>query len=519
MKRKRYGVIFLTSLIVFILVAVIAHKYVIDKVEEKISSEAEKINLTYDAIQVNLFSGNIVLETAQLFLQGKTDTNHKLSCDIKCIELKGFDFTDYLFHKNIKLKRVNLLKPSVLYNLQDSSEIGNLMNYFKNRTHQDLDIEIDVFQIENADLKAFKSARDSIIFQVDSIDLEVLDISKKRKKGTNPFKYGSLSLNANNLFYDLGTFEKITVASLQTDLNRATCVGVSMETKFSREAFSARLEKERDWYQVSVDSIVINGMNTSNRKSILHTAVDSVGIYVPKIDIYRDKLLPDNFEYKPLYSELIRDMSHKFSINQTSIYNGKVFYEEKLNNTSEKAELKFFNLNGHIKNLGNYYMPKDSIGTHLYFTSDFMDKTPVEIDWNFNVNDPEDKFMFKAKIGQVAATDFNQFIEPKMNLKLEGELRKMYFTIDGTNYSSNINLKINYNNFKVTVFRRNGREKNKLLSGLANLFLKKTSRNEDDNFREASKEGIKREQDKSFFSFLWLSVREGLINAMIGDSG
>ena len=113
------------------------------------------------------------------------------------------------------------------------------------------------------------------------------------------------------------------------------------------------------------------------------------------------------------------------------------------------------------------------------------------------------------------ANQMNQFMEPNLNIRLDGELLKTYFTIDGNTNVSNIDLKTKYENFDVIVLKENGKEKNKFLSGLINLFVSKDSNDQSDNFRKASVQNVVRIKHKSVFNFIWISIRAGLKEAML----
>ena len=45
----------------------------------------------------------------------------------------------------------------------------------------------------------------------------------------------------------------------------------------------------------------------------------------------------------------------------------------------------------------------------------------------------------------------NQFMEPNLNVQLKGEITKAYFTINGNNLTSSIDLKLKYDDFDVII--------------------------------------------------------------------
>jgi len=139
------------------------------------------------------------------------------------------------------------------------------------------------------------------------------------------------------------------------------------------------------------------------------------------------------------------------------------------------------------------------------------------VDWSFDVNDKQDNFVFKADLGGLKADHLNQFMQPNLNLKLEGDLAKTMFTIDGNAVTSNVDLKTKYTNFDIILLKENGNEKNKLLSKIINIFVSKDSKDAKDNFRNSNTKTVERDQTKSIFNFVWKNAQAGLISAMAGD--
>src|SRR5690606_8718866 len=96
----------------------------------------------------------------------------------------------------------------------------------------------------------------------------------------------------------------------------------------------------------------------------------------------------------------------------------------------------------------------------------------------------------------------NSFTEPNLNVRLEGELDKTYFTISGTDDISSIDFKVKYHDFNVMALQHNGKEKNKLLSDVINIFVCKISESEAYSIKEAIKYKIEREKTQSVINFI-----------------
>src|SRR5690606_19665733 len=192
-----------------------------------------------------------------------------------------------------------------------------------------------------------------------------------------------------------------------------------------------------------------------------------------------------------------------------------IIYSEKVNADQPAGEIIFTQLNANLKNVSNTYASADK--TQIRIQSNFMETTPLKVEWDFDVNDSSDTFTFKADLGKMSAERMNMFTKPNLKVQLEGEVLQTYFTMQGNPNQSRIDLKLKYDNFEVLVLDKKGQKINKFLSSVANLFIKKNSETTSDDFRESFSE-VERDKTKSVFNFLWLNVKAGLLEAMTGGS-
>lgn len=512
---------FLITIVGISIIAIVLYysgrEYIENKIENKIIALCKKSNILYDSLEIDLLNNQISINGPRLAISWQNKPDNDFNWNLSDIKLSGFSYKDYLMDKKIRLKTISLNNPSITYYKNDSLEFK--ANEKKWKVHADTDVFIENIIIDNAFVNIINTQTDSLISQIGKLDLKISDITVRDSLSENPFEYKRIQLNVKDLLYDCGKFEQLCISEVKTDLKEFKLRDIMMKTKYPKKEYYELLEKERDWYHVTIDSLNVSQIGMIVLDSLKHYKIGTIQIYDPNIQILRNKLLPDDYDYKPLYSQMLREVDFSFEIDSLNIHNGSVTYNEKVDNSSNTAKLEFSELNGRLKNFANHFQNQESPKTQIEIDGKFMGTTPLDAFWEYNVLDESDSFLFTANIGRIDAAQFNQFIEPQINAVLSGVLKKTYFTISGTDYYSNIDMKLNYDDFKVTVFKKNSNEKNKLLSSLANLFIKKTTRREEDNFRETSKRDIRRDTSKSFFNFIWMNVREGLIIAMIGDAG
>lgn len=213
---------------------------------------------------------------------------------------------------------------------------------------------------------------------------------------------------------------------------------------------------------------------------------------------------------------MLRDLGFDLTLDNIFLNNTSITYTEKTKEETSGGKILFSKLNAEIKNLSNTYKAKDSL-TAIRVKAIFMDNTPIDVDWNFDVNNLQDSFVFKAKMGGLNAESMNQFMEPNLNIQLEGAIKQTYFTINGTDDTSHIDLQIKYDAFDVIILKQKTKKKNKLLSSIVNIFVSKDSEDVSNDFIKGSKSDIERVKNKSVFNYLWINIKEGLLHAMTGD--
>src|SRR5690606_40624820 len=111
------------------------------------------------------------------------------------------------------------------------------------------------------------------------------------------------------------------------------------------------------------------------------------------------------------------------------------------------GELSFTKMNVDIKNISNTYDQSEK--TTLDIDAVFMARTPLKVKWEFDVNNVNDAFVFRVDIGKLPAADLNPFSQPNLKVKLVGELLKTYATVSGDANTSRVDMRVNYEDFKV----------------------------------------------------------------------
>lgn len=515
---KRFKKIGITVAAVFVLgivLFVVADNIVKNKVENLLQNELPaNLQLTYSELKISTINGRITLVKPQIVQKGEITNNENFTASLEILLIDDVSYWDVLFNDKMYIQNIELNTPTIVYFKNDTID----KNEYKKQNAKELkqSFHIEKLSILNGDVTVFDAANDSLLLKSSGMMLVMDDVmtDAKTMEKKLPFTYSNYELKMQEVFLKSGEYENLKVGDVNINKQKAVLKSVKLQTKYSKAQLSRRITKERDHFDISIDSMVLDSQQFGYKKdSIFYFKTSKLSLYQPQLNVYRDKLVADDPSIKLLYSRMLRELPIDLTINDLIIEKGTINYSEKVNADQPAGEIVFTQLDAQLKNVSNTYASTDK--TQIRIQSYFMETTPLKVEWDFDVNDASDTFTFKADLGTMPAERMNMFTQPNLKVQLVGEVLQTYFTMQGNPNQSRIDLKLKYDNFEVKVLDKKGQKINKFLSSIANLFIKKDSETSTDDFREAYVE-VERDKTKSVFNFLWLNVKAGLLEAMTG---
>ncbi len=511
-KYKIASVLLGTAVSVFVLFWV-ANWQVEKKIGQTLNQLPDHIKLSYSDLDVNVLFGNITLKSPKCEVFGKTTGEMISQVHIDNISIEDLSYWDYLFNKKISVERLLVQSPVVKYIKNDKVKQADFKGEIMGRITQN--IEIGQVLLQKSDILVVRKEDDSLVFSSPDFNLKV-DVLKFNQKENKSFEFDDFSIEVKSIKYALSKYDDLFVDSLSATKTSSFLKSVNIKTKFGKEALSEVINAERDHFNIHFKSVEILGQELKVLKdSTFGLKSKGAKINEPHFEIYRDKLVADDLKPKPLYSKMLRDLNFDLAIDTLKINQGTITYSEKVKADKGSGRINFNKLDASIANLGNIY--DENTETQIEVNTEFMEGSALKTQWYFKVQDTTDRFVFKADLGHITAASLNSFSEPNLNTRFNGELHQTFFTIDGNPTFSNVDLKMKYDNFEVSMLKENGREKNKFLSGLINWFILNDSNKNEEGYRYGHAEQVERDQTKSVFNFIWLSIKSGLVSAIAND--
>ncbi len=516
-RYKKIGIIVSVSILLGILLCVCADKFVKNKVENLLHNELPaNLQLTYSDLKISTINGSVTLKNPQIIQTGEFTNNTNFSASLESLKIDDVSYWELLFNDKIYIQNLELNTPTVVCFKNDTID----KKAYKKQTTKSIKyaLQIEKFSIINGDMTVFDAANDSLLLKSHQVMLTMNDVMTDAKtlEKKLPFSYSDYELKMQELFVKSGDYENFSVSDLHINKQKSVLKSVKLLTKYSKAQLSRRISKERDHFDISIDSMVINKQQFGYKNDTLfYFKTPKISLFQPKLHVYRDKFVADDPTIKHLYSKMLRQLPIALTINNLVLENGAINYSEKVNVDQPAGQILFSQFNADIKNVSNTYTSGDK--TQILVQTNFMETTPLKVEWDFDVNDVSDTFTFKADLGRISAERMNIFTKPNLKVQLEGEVIQTYFTMQGNPHQSRIDLKLKYDNFEVLVLDKKAKKVNKFLSSVANLFIKKDSETSTDTFQDSYAE-VERDKTKSVFNFLWLNVKAGLLDAMTGSS-
>ncbi|MBD1260542.1 DUF748 domain-containing protein [Maribacter polysiphoniae] len=379
---------------------------------------------------------------------------------------------------------------------------------------KDAKFKCDRVRVQNVGISKLNKTSGEVGFSIDNGNMEMsgfkTDATLFHRK--IPFTYQRIRFGINGLFLNLSPFESLTAESINHKDHNLEIVDLEIFSKYSRDELSRKLNKERDHMVLSIPKGLVNDLCLKTLNDSLYFSVRKVDVLKPELTMYRDKLLKDDKVVKPLFGAQLQRLPMKLDIQDIAIKDGSVSYSEQVNEDVEPVSITFNRLVANINKLSN----TTDLQTKVEAKALLMNEAPIQLLWDFNSSGHDDYFNASAILKNLNAEEINPFLESQAKVRAEGHINEMYLTIHGNGFKSHGNMKMKYNDFKFSMLDEDRLGIDKTLTLIVNLITNDGSKTDEMGYRYGKVE-VERDRSKSFFNYLWLNLRDGLKNTVVGN--
>lgn len=469
--------------------------------------------ITYKNLKVSLLNRSIYADNVVVVPKASLkDTIYKkgIYAKIKTIEIQQVNVLSLLFSNKIKANTIAITTPKIIiYDKENKHSVRNsVVEPFEKI------IKVSNVILRQGDLKLISKNEDVPILSIQNINFNIdgILVTDTILKKKIPLEYNKYAFSCDSLFYHPNAFYNLKTHGIKMSNNMMQIDNFTMIPTFSRKEFVSKLPKEKDIYTLLCKSIQLSNLDWGFKNDDFFFHCKSIVLNQLNANIYRSKEPADDLTKKYLYNKLLRDLKFDLKIDTLKVTNSKLVYEEEKSFNLGAGRLSFDRFNLTAANINSGFkkdkLPNVTIAVHCQF----MNNSPFMVNWNFNVLDKNDGFNIQGKLTNFEANQMDAFTKPYMNLTSKGVLNEVHFNFTGNDIKSRGKFELKYDDLEVTVYQKDSRKKkNKFLSFITNLFVKKDS---DEKIKDVTVE-VERKQENSFYNFLWLNVAEGLKKILI----
>ncbi|WP_343329419.1 hypothetical protein [Polaribacter staleyi] len=490
MKKKRYLMLFLFMIIS---IYAVADNYLKDKVADYLKSK----EISYSNISMNLFLGNITLNT--VFKE-----KDSLIFKVEKIEVKGVSYYQFIKNNAIRVASLKATNPKV-----NGKVIKNdkpLKSFLKDSV---VDLEIGRIYIDNLKIDVLKN--NNFPFKVKSINFKVENFKLDSTLSKSiPFSYSNIESSITYLETQYSKVQKVKFSKLTFKERNLSIDSLEIVPLKNKKEYIRFVSEEKELLTLFSKKIIINDLKIEEKEKLSfsskHILLDEVFF-----NLYLDAtLLEHPNKRKDLYSKNLRDLPFNINVEKLNIVNSQLVYKEYTIKGNKAGFLIFDDLNAEIVNINNKTNKKTKLTT-AKITSQFMKASPLEIIWTFDITNKNDNFRIRGGLFHITSKNMSSFLLPTMNVKMDGFIDKMFFDFEGNDSVSNGKLDVDFKNFNIKILDKE-KDKKTVISWLVNLFIKDSSKN---GLVKVTVDNLERDKTRSFWNYFWKNIEKGLEKSLI----
>lgn len=464
--------------------------------------------ITCKDLKISLWDSNILANEIVIVPKsalGGTIIKGGIYAKMHTLEVGHFKIWDVLFNDKIKAKSITIEQPKLILYKKNGKE--NIRESIAAPFDKIISVS-DVF-LHHGDLKIIYIKNGKAILRVHNINLKLegILIADRILDDKIPFEFRNYTVSCDSVYYHPNPFYHIRtkkIKSSKTDLN---IDHFEMIPEYSRREFVAKISKEKDLYTLRCQYVTATKMDWGFKGEDFFFHCNAVVLNEVAANIYRSKEPADNLDKKHLYNKLLRDLKFDLKVDTLKVRNSIVEYEEEKSFVDGAGKLSFSHFNLIAISICSGFKKEKLSDLKIKINCRFMKTSPLDINWKFNVMDKSDGFNINGTLTNFNAENIVPFTKPYINVKTKGIIDMVRFNFTGNDRRDSGEFAIKYDNLKFTIYKKDDRKrKNKLLTFVANIFVKK---NTEQKVKETNIE-VERIPEKSFYNFLWRSIAEGL---------
>jgi hypothetical protein len=489
--------------------------------------------IDFQDIHLNLFSGNVVLDSIKLIpdtaVYNKLKTikkapAHLFRIRMAHLKLSRIGFFGAYFKQKIKMNTIILDHPSIdmiYHKVPKQLDTTKEQTLYQQISKSIRSIRINAIRVIDADFDYYNGEKKLNAVKHLTVDVKDILIDSLSQYDTTRV-FHSKNIGFELAGYKSATADKmyaIKIDTIRGSVSRKTVVikGLLLTPLYPDLTFSRKYKIQKDRYDVAFGEINMNGVDfiSLNNDGELHAK--SLKIGPAKVAIFLNRELPPpGFDKARNYPHnALKRLPIPTIIDTLILKNIDISYTEFNPKTNERGTLKLDNLSGNVLNLTN---DSARLTKHNHAYADLntavMGAGKINVKIDFNLTDKAASFNYVGHMGTLNLPVLNPLSKSLGLVSIEkGKVQSIDFNISANERGSSGTVKFIYNDLKINLLEENEegkKEKKGLLSFLANTILIKNDNPSKGDPVRTSKITFTRVPQASFFNLMWKSVFIGI---------
>lgn len=447
----------------------------------------------------------------------------KFDSKIKTLEIDGVDNSDGMFN----IGKIQLLKPIVDMNqITDSKRI--VIDSTKQTHSSDLyaimgvfskHLSVGQFDIVDAEIQ-YKNTLDGMSGgkqQINSTNFNFTGLvvdTENRNFNMDDFNFNTKNLNIplDNGFFNLGV-KNIDIRKKDSTVKLDQ---IQLISAFPKEEFASRHPKHSDWFDVSVNSLTLSGIDYPTYFSRKILNINDVAIDGVKLLNFKNQNIDVIHRPMPLIYEGLQKAPIKMNVTNFDVTNFMVSYEELPKGSDKSGEIFFTDINGKFEGFTNI-VSKPQQYIKLDADGKLMGTGGFTATWYIPVDSLNDRFLLTGNLNHFELTDLNPLITPMAPFEIRGgHVDNLLFKTEASSKGANVQMRFLYSDLNVAILKNasHGYTPNKFFSGLANAVIRRNNPSRQGRKPRESNLSIVRKPDHSTFNYIWQILQPPIVESV-----
>ncbi|MBL6448405.1 hypothetical protein JMN32_18980 [Fulvivirga sp. 29W222] len=488
---------------------------------QRMAADAENVSITNNQSSVVLTGVTLDSKTDALGVNRFSFTNKEDATTFKVpgIHMSIPDIYAFVNHQKVDIQKVKLIKPDItLQQREDKSAGKNLLEGSDLKA-----VSIHNLDLSNGSVLLKREGKGDFKLKDISINLKQVLLDERTNLNKDVLVFKGMTATVPNLSFKTKdglntiTVEKVAFALKDSSLTVSNLrfVPLSQFEYFDKKHF------ESDWINASAGTIKLSGLHLD--KFLNQQLIDSRHLLIDnaKIDVYRDKNMPDApAKEKTMYHVAFGKYKKPVNIGRVDIHNTDITYTEFAEGALQPGSVSFEEFSAVFKNVTNResLLKKNRFVT-MDATAMVMGKAKLDLSMSFDMLSPAGAFTIGGKLAATPLRIFNDITVYNANIDIrEGYANSLFFSARANEDVAYGTMEFRYEDLKIYILEkpseRTSRTNKSIASFFANTFVINKNNPHLFKFREG-KIYFERNPNKSLFNYWTKTFLSGLV-ASIG---